>query len=192
MNNWNLRKFLLSGIYLTYFDDGGAVKGRIDIAGCIVRRVTPEECKNPACKYAFGLFTNRGVRRCLVCATNEEDRTLWINVIEDQISEFEDITRRFVNANENILGVSIVTKKNLFGIEYSYRLVITNYPRLLIIDPSNASLKEQILFQKTALPTINNVSYIFCVHTICLSNSLLNIHTKKSLFFSNIFPISLD
>lgn len=31
LTNWTLRKFLLSGITLTYFDSGGFIKGKIDI-----------------------------------------------------------------------------------------------------------------------------------------------------------------
>lgn len=157
VNNWTLRKFLLSGIHLTYFDDNGSVKGRIDISGCIVRRVSPEECHNPACKFAFGLFTNRKVRRCLVCATNEEDRNAWIQILEAQISEFQDVVRRFVYSSEEVAGSSVVIKKNLIGIESSYRLVITNYPRMLLIDPVTCKLKDQILFTREALPTLKTV-----------------------------------
>ncbi len=173
MNNWKLRKFLLSGIYLTYFDDNGSVKGRIDISGCVVRRMSPAECKNPACKYAFGLFTSRSVRRCLICATNEEDRTAWINAIEAQITEFQDVVRRFITNNEVVLGNSLVTKKNLIGMETSFRLVITNFPRILVIEPNSISLKEQILFKLESPPTIQIVRlhelYLFILSCFILS-----------------------
>jgi hypothetical protein len=113
VRNWSLRKFMLSGIYLTYFDEVGDLKGRIDISGCIVRRMTPAECKNPACKFAFGLFTTRSVRRCLLCATTEEDRGQWISTLESQITDMQDIVRRFIVSGEKVLGSSLVAKKNM-------------------------------------------------------------------------------
>jgi len=157
LTNWTLRKFLLSGITLTYFDNRGFVKGKIDISECIVRKMSPEECRNQACKFAFGLITIRGVRRCLLCASTEEDREKWISVVESQIREFKDLSRRFMCTNEQVIGTGTVIKKSFLGRESSFNLTITNYPRLLLIESTTSVLKEQVQFSTQSPPTIEAV-----------------------------------
>jgi hypothetical protein len=78
-------------------------------------------------------------------------------VIEAQIYEYQDIVRRFVYTSETVLGSGVVGKKNLLGLETSCRLVITNFPRLLIIDPFACRLKDQIVFTKESPPTLKVV-----------------------------------
>lgn len=125
---------------------------------CVVRKMSPEECRNQACKFAFGLITVRGVRRCLLCASSEEDREKWISVIELQIREFQDLSRRFMCTNEQVIGTGTVVKKSFLGRESSFRLTITNYPRLLLIESSSSVLKEQVQFSIQTPPTIEAVS----------------------------------
>ena len=82
-------------------------------------------------------------------------------MIEAQIYEFQDVVRRFVYGNEVTLGSSVVTKKNIVGLETSCRLVITNYPRLMIIDPFACKLKDQVVFTREAPPVIRIVRGIY-------------------------------
>ena len=155
---WTYRKFFLSGIYLTYVDEEGRIKGKVNINGCTIRRMTANECQNPMANFAFGLFTNRSNQRCLMCATNEKERTLWISVLEDQIYEFQDSTRHYLFYNEIEIGTSLVTKLSITSNETNYRLVLTNLPRLLLIDPKSGFFKEQILFIPTEPPILRVVS----------------------------------
>ena len=55
IRQWSLRKVILAGVYLLHFDMKGRLKGRIDISGCTVRRMTDGECGNRLCKYVFCL-----------------------------------------------------------------------------------------------------------------------------------------
>ena len=57
IRQWSLRKVILSGVYLLHFDQQGRLKGRVDISGCTVRRMTENECGNSLCKYVFCLGT---------------------------------------------------------------------------------------------------------------------------------------
>ena len=50
--SWNLRRFTLRNVFLTYYKVGDK-RGEFDISGCTVRKITSEECGNPAAKFAF-------------------------------------------------------------------------------------------------------------------------------------------
>ena len=157
VTNWKLRKFILVGVSLIYFADDGKYKGAINIAECDVRSCSPEECKNAACKFAFGVFSSENIRRCLLCATNENDRSTWISVLKTQIQAYMDVTKRFLLRNEMVLGSSPVAKKNMIGRETFYGLIITNYPRFIFVDLVENAVKEQIIFTKDHLPTVELV-----------------------------------
>ena len=162
---WDMMKFILSGNYLTYLDDNGNLKGRISISGCIIRRLTPSDCSNNNAKFAFGLYTTRSNRRCLLNAINEKERTQWISVLESQIHDYEDNLRHFLFINETVLGSSVVTRKSLIlnSLSKECRLVLTNYPRFLLIhEPTSVSprctLLDELIFAIEDPPIINIVS----------------------------------
>ena len=66
--SWNLRKFMLSGVYLMYFDHKGIKKGQFDISNCTIKTVTAEECHMPDAKHAFALSGPN--KYLLLCASN--------------------------------------------------------------------------------------------------------------------------
>lgn len=175
---WNMMKFILSGNYLTYFDENGNLKGRISISGCIIRRLTPNDCCNNNAKFAFGLYTTRSNRRCLLNAINEKERTYWISVLESQIHDYEDNVRHFLFINETVLGSSVVTRKSLMVNSWSRecRLVLTNYPRFMLIhEPTSVSprcsLLDELMFAIEDPPMISLVSYHKSVLSSVITNS---------------------
>ena len=153
--NWQLRKFILSGIYLIYFDKSGEKKGQWDITGCTVKKVSPEECNMPSAAYAFALTAPK--RYHLMCASSEKNRHAWMTVIDEQIDAYKEDIRRFLRSGENILGNAIVKKKTMFG-SSNVRLLLTNFPRIQIIDPSTLVLKEQLSWVKDEPPSFTRVS----------------------------------
>ena len=177
---WFIGKFFLSGQYLTYTDSKGLIKGRINISGCTVRRLTPEDCSNNSALFAFGLYTNRSNRRCLLNASNEKVRTQWITVLESQIDQYDDYVRRFLFIGETIIGSSTVKRKNeiLTNITKQYNLVLTNYPRFLLIhEPTSLSprsiLADEIIFSIEDPPIFIPVSiFLFFI-------DIYQIHTRS-------------
>ena len=175
---WFLRKFFLCGHYLTYTDEKGFLKGHINIMDCTVRRLVPEDCKNEAAKYAFALYTNRSNRRCLLNAPDEKTRTQWITVLESQIDKFNDRVNRFLYVKETVLATSTVRRTNevLPNISSEYKLLLTNYPRfLLVLEPTSlalqSELKDELIFSvddpPSFIPVRNLFTYIYYYYFIC-------------------------
>ena len=188
IRQWSLRKVVLAGVYLLHFDQQGRLKGRVDISGCTVRRMTENECGNSLCKFVFCLgndlyytyclyycfliyicivshtVTSRSIKRCILCATTELDFVRWINVIEDQIYRNQDVVYRFIRIKEEIICNGLVNRLSLVssGSSTSVRLVLTSYPRILIIDDVTSVLLDQLIFNKgnnsDPSPTIQMVS----------------------------------
>jgi hypothetical protein len=147
---WTLRKFILTGIYMIYYTKSGDKKGEWIITGCKVKRVTPEEVNMPAAKHAFAIYGSGRYYVC--CASSDKNCVAWMTVIADQIREFSNEIRRFLRTGEFVLANSVVKKKNLIGIGSKVRLVITNYPRLLVISTSEIAVKEQIVWTRDNPP----------------------------------------
>ena len=197
IRQWSLRKVVLAGVYLLHFDQNGRLKGRVDISGCTVRRMTENECGNSLCKFVFCLgnyliflllfillfsnlfsvsntVTSRSIKRCILCATTELDFVRWINVIEDQIYRNQDVVYRFIRIKEEIICNGLVNRLSLVssGSSTSVRLVLTNYPRILIIDDVTSVLLDQLIFNKgnnsDPSPTIQMVSKLQHTHHILL------------------------
>ena len=142
VKSWHKRNFVLSNIYFAYFDDKtGSLKGKFDITGCTVRKASLEETKKKEAMYSFVLEGPR--RNLLLCASCERNRELWIKVLTSQIKEFNEPLRRFVYRNEIIVAEGTLQKKAML-LYYKAMICITNFPRLLVIDPSTMTVKEQI------------------------------------------------
>lgn len=140
---WNIRRFALVGSYLIYYKQGSK-RGEWDISGCTVRKMTPEECNQPAAKFPFGVEGPR--RQYLFSASSEKNRDKWISVLKAQIEEFKNPIRRYIRRGEVVLGSGSVKRKTLFG-RNGLILVVTNFPRVLLLDPNTFALKEQIAWK---------------------------------------------
>lgn len=152
---WALRKFVLAGVYLIYFNRKGERKGQWSIMGCQVKRMTPEEVGTPAAKNAFALVGPKTTH--VLCASSDKNRVAWINLISEQIIEFKDILRRFLNTGESIVGNSQVRKKGLFGFSSNMRVLLTNLPRLIVIDQTAEVLNDQMSWDKQCPPTFTRL-----------------------------------
>jgi hypothetical protein len=137
---WNLRRFALIGITMVYYKQG-VKRGEWDIGGCTIRKMTPEECHEPAAKFAFCL---EGIKKCYIFSANsEKNREKWITILTEQIEEYKTVSRRFVRRGEVIVGAGFLKKKIMLGRSQSM-LIATNFPRIIVIDPSTSLLKDQI------------------------------------------------
>lgn len=151
---WNLREFALTGVLMIYYKKG-VKRGEWDISGCKVRKVSPEEAQQPAAKFAFAIEGNK--KQYMLSANNEKNRELWITVLEKQIHEFRNPVRRFIRTGEIVHANGFVKKKNVFG-KTPILLVITNFPRIIEIDPATIELKDQYSWVPAAPPTMTKLS----------------------------------
>jgi hypothetical protein len=154
---WSLRKFILTNIFMVYYTKTGEKRGQWNLDGCKVKRVTPEEVNMPAAKHAFAMYGPGKYYVC--CASSEKNCTAWMTVITDQIKEFSDEIRRFVKTGESVITCQTVKRKNIIGLSSKVRLVITNFPRMMVITP-DLRIKEQIIWEKALPPTFTMVSAI--------------------------------
>lgn len=153
--NWMLRKFVLSGIYMHYFDTNGQKRGQWDITECVVKKISPEECSMNAAKFAFALIGPK--KYYLACASSEKNRHAWMTVLDEQIEEFKEDMRRFLRSGEIVLGNAIVRKKNMLGIGSNIRMLLTNYPRIMLIEPASLVLKDQMSWTRENPPILAKV-----------------------------------
>jgi hypothetical protein len=131
--SWNLRKFVLSGPFLNYFDNDNVKKGCLDITGCTLELRTPEECAMPPAKHAFAIIGPS--KYLLVSASNEENRNLWMELLRQQINEYRDETRKYTLRNESVLASGMLRRIGMISwITTPVQLVITNYPRYIILE----------------------------------------------------------
>jgi hypothetical protein len=143
--SWNKRKFVLAGPFLTYFDQQDVKKGEIDITGCILERKTPEECQMPPAKHAFAITGPQ--RSLLVSASNEDNRILWMGLIQKQIEEFKQEYRKYVHRSEIIIASGKVSKIGMISwMSSEAHIIITNFPRVLIVE--GGYIKDTITFTK--------------------------------------------
>ena len=82
-----------------------------------------------------------------------------ITKLTDQIKEFQDEVRRFVKTGESVITCQHVKRKNLIGLSSKVRLVITNFPRMMVIT-SDLRIKEQIIWNKDMPPTFTMVRFL--------------------------------
>lgn len=156
--NWNLRKFELCGVLLTYYDDEtGEKKGDFDISKCTLKRMTPEEVSTPQAQFAFALEKPDG-KKFVATANNESCRVAWLKVLENQISEFSAPERRFVYSNEIVHAKGVLIEKKMRAlVSKTVFLVVTNSPRLLIIDLDAMTLKSQMTWNAKQPPKFEKV-----------------------------------
>jgi len=153
---WSLRKFVLTNVYLIYYNQKGEKRGQWDITDCIVRPLTPQEAGS---KSAYNAFAVIGARKFfLFNANNQANRAAWISVIEDQIEEFKDPDRRYLRTGEALYGKGDVKKKNMLGMGVASRLLITNYPRLIVVDPIAKVRKMHLSWGRDNPPTFVKLS----------------------------------
>jgi hypothetical protein len=149
VGSWHMRNFVLSNIHLAYFDPKtSSLKGKFDIRGCTIRNVTPEECKKAEAKFAFIIEGPK--KSLLVSASSEKNRALWTQILTAHIDEYKDELRKCVYYKEIIIAKGLVQRKvGLVGLlKSSINNAKTNFPRLLIIDPSTITLKEQLTWTR--------------------------------------------
>jgi hypothetical protein len=154
---WYRRNFVLSGIYLAYYDNKGLLKGKFDVTNCTLRQVSAEECKRPEALYAFMLEGPR--KRLLVTASSNKNRNAWLTILGKHIAALKDSVRRFTFAAETVYGKGKVDKKvGLVNSRSTKVLVaVTNYPRLLVIDPVALVVKEQFSWSPDKPATFTKV-----------------------------------
>ena len=115
-------------------------------------------------------------------ANNEKNRSDWIAQLVFQSQEYRNPVRRFIRTGEVIHGIGLfstkITKNNLLSVfknrsatytnKQFVRVVITNFPRIILIDPVNNTLKAQYTWTATTLPVLEIVSLswltIFILH----------------------------
>jgi hypothetical protein len=168
---WALRKFVLSGIYLTYYNKDGEQKGQWEIVDCVLKSMTPEEVGTQAAKNAFALIGPK--RTHILCASTDKNRIAWTNLIREQIEEYRDLLRRFLKTGEIIVGNSLIKKKNIFGMSTNLRMLLTNYPRILLIDEVGGAVNDQMSWQRDTPPTIAMVRPLF-LYIIVYINAIVS------------------
>jgi hypothetical protein len=87
VKNWKKRKFVLKGCRLSYYDTR-KLKGEFNTRDCEVSILPPVECNGSA----YGFLINGPGRKLLLYANNEEDRTMWMDGIQQRIQEQERIS----------------------------------------------------------------------------------------------------
>lgn len=154
---WNLRRFYLRGASLIYYSLEGQKKGSWDVRNCIVRFTTPDECNMPDAIFSFAVV---GPNKFFVmCASNERSRTIWMKTLADQIQEFKRDVRIFLRRGEVVIADARVKKKGgLFGSYSVIRLIITNFPKILVVDPVTCALREQRSWKKEESPRFAVIS----------------------------------
>jgi hypothetical protein len=155
---WNLRRFALLGVNMVYYKQG-IKRGEWDITGCTIRKMSPEECNQPAAKFAFGVEGPK--KSYLFSANSEKNREKWIEILSKQIDEYKDASRRFVRRGEVILGSGLLKRRNLFG-KVQVKLIVTNFPRIIVIDPSTLTVKDQATWirEHSSFSKVKIYSYI--------------------------------
>lgn len=140
LKSWNLRRFALIGVYMVYYKQG-IKRGEWDITGCNIRNMTPEEAGEPSAKFAFCL---EGIKKLYIFnASSDKNRNKWIEMLTAQIIEYKNMSRRFVRRGEVILGTGTLKRRNLFG-KVPISLIVTNFPRVIVIDSSTLIVKDQV------------------------------------------------
>jgi hypothetical protein len=152
---WALRKFVLAGIYMIYFNKKGERKGQWEIIECHVRAMTPDEVGTPAARNAFALVGPKKTH--VLCASSDKNRIAWINLIMEQIEEYKDILRRFLKTGEQTVGHGMVKKKNVFGLSTTLRMLITNFPRIILIDEAPGVINDQMSWERLHPPSFFRV-----------------------------------
>jgi hypothetical protein len=145
----------LTNVYLVYYNKKGEKRGQWDISDCIVRPLTPEEAGSKAAQNAFCVAGPR--RLYLLNANSPINRAAWMKIIEEQIEEFKDPDRRFIRTGEVLYGRGNLKKKNMLGMGATVRLLLTNYPRIMVIDPIAKIRKEQISWNRDHPPSFFKV-----------------------------------
>jgi len=148
--SWSFRKVSVIGQYFAFYDLNGVQRGQFDLKGSRVKSLSPVEVKNLKARYVIGLFGSSGTP-WLVCALSEADRDLWVDVLNHQIEEFKDDNRAFLSGGEVVRGVAMVRKGGRFGTS-KFRFLLTNYPRVLLVDAEKLVVKEELRWESDSLP----------------------------------------
>lgn len=156
--SWSYRKVSVIGQYFAFYDQNGVQRGQFDLKGGRVKSLSCVEVKNLKAKFVIGLFGTSGAP-WLVCALSEADRDLWLDIFNHQIEEFKDDNRAFLSSGEVIRGVAVVRKGGRFGTS-KFRLLLTNHPRVLLVDTEKQVVKEELRWESDSLPQF--VLVIFC------------------------------
>lgn len=172
--SWLLKKFILSGITLSYLDGLGNKRGKFDCTNCTVKKLSPEDVKFPKAKFAFGLVGQKGLT-WLLCAVSEQDRDIWVDMINSQIDEFKDDNRRFLNSHEIIRGWGSVKRGGIFGMS-TYRMLLTNYPRIILIDMDSLTVKEEIRWTLENMPLCRKVPLSLIERQIIISSYIFKLY----------------
>ena len=156
---WSLRKFVLTNVYMVYYNKKGEKRGQWDISNCIVRQLTPEDAGSKAAQNAF-CVAGQG-RTFLFNANSHTNRVAWIRVIEEQIEEFRDPDRRHLKTGEILYGKGNLKRRGVLGLGTNIRMLLSNIPRIMIIDPVTNLKKQQITWSRDSPPILVRVSHIF-------------------------------
>jgi PH domain len=157
---WALRKFVLSGPFLIYFTHDGLVrKGQFDITDCNVKNVSAEECGSKNAKYAFSVIGPK--KSLLLCASSERNRVAWMILISQQAEEYADTIRRYLKSGEALHANVVIKKKGTLGMSSKIRVLVTNFPRILLLDPNSFRILDQMAWNRAEPPTLIVVSLSF-------------------------------
>lgn len=172
--NWSFRKFSVVGQFFAFYDQNDVQRGQFDLKGSRVKCLSPVEVKNLKAKFVIGLYGSSGTP-WLVCALSEADRDIWMDVLNHQIEEFKDDNRAFLSGGEVVRGVALVRKGGRFGTS-KFRLLLTNHPRVLLIDSEKMVIKEELRWESDSLPRFVLVRFCnYHFHCICKKKLLLHI-----------------
>lgn len=182
---WSLRRFILTNIYLVYYNKKGEKRGQWDISDCILQQMSSEEAGSKSAQHAFAVIGQN--KLFLLNANTDQNRAAWIKIIEEQIEEFRDPDRRHMRTGEQIYGKGVIKKRNMFGMGSNVRLIITNYPRIIVIDPAPNVKRHQISWAREDPPALIRINDIrFKIEYVNKEFSFEDVE-KGTSYWENVF-----
>ena len=156
---WKLRQFNLLAFELTYHDETGAKKGSFDTRNCSVHEIDLKDANAPfQGQYAFALESPG--KSLLLCASNEESRREWIQNIKEEGQRLQK-PQDFIHPDEITHCDTVVVESSLMGLSNKrVRIILTNYPRLVFVDPGTELVIGQLSWDSENPPAITKVSYL--------------------------------
>lgn len=152
---WNLRNFGLSGNRFIYCKNSEK-RGEYDISGCTVRKITAEEAKLPSAKFAFTIEGKN--KNYIFNARNEKTRDIWIYVLENHLREYRNPVREFLRTGEVVHANGLFFRRKNILEKQCVRVVVTNFPRIILMNSIDSTLINQYEYSIETPPTITTVS----------------------------------
>ena len=152
---WNRRNFALSGNRLIYCKDS-VKRGEYDISGCTVRKITLDDAKQPFAEFAFIIEGKN--KTYIFNARNEKTRDIWIYAIENHLREFRNPAREFLRTGEVVHANGLFLQRKTILKKKCIRVIVTNFPRIILLNSVDSTLIDQYQLNVEAPPTITKVN----------------------------------